>query len=698
MPQVQQPTVGDNPPPNPEGNPPPNPEGNPPPNPEGNPPPNPEGNPPPNPGGNPPPNPPGQPGPNNAGGGQNGNEVMSRETGMQYAVATTAPQGQLVTGQKASIVLNAFGFNQSGGALSLDHPAGVYADGERLFVADRGNHRVLIWNTLPTANVPPDVVIGQPDMQSNVSGDGLASMNWPSVVRSDGQRLFVADTNNNRVLVWNRIPTQNGQPADYAITAKNLQWPWGLWTDGQTLMVSGTRTAQVLVWRSIPTGASEPDFVLTVAGKFGTPRTITSDGTFLMVGDHNAKDPNSANGQGAFVWNTFPSDDAPYDFLMTDPKDAHGAWLQGALTPQGQLLALGVTLHIWQSAPTTATDAPDVSLDFKHDGGDGADVAIAGDLVYVSLYNGDRVLIYDGIPTTAADQPIAALGSDDIRTNPMRADYHINNPQPYTDGQHLVVVSDFDRMMHIYRSIPDVSNAAPDIVYTLPESTWDGELYDGTLLLAGRALYVWRSLPLNGEKPDVMIRRTKDFEFRDVRGVAYDGTYTYLADRDGNRILIYEGIPDENSSAVASVAVPQPTRLSTDGTYLAVASTEGGPGGSVTVWRNADMLSGAPGTLVGRGEGIRMNLPQHALVANGRLFVGDTGFHRVQIWNSLEHAINDQAPDIVVGASQVDVIPASEQNGQDTLSWPACLAFDGSYLWVGGFKFNHRLLRFDVQP
>jgi hypothetical protein len=93
-----------------------------------------------------------------------------------------------------------------------------------------------------------------------------------------------------------------------------------------------------------------------------------------------------------------------------------------------------------------------------------------------------------------------------------------------------------------------------------------------------------------------------------------------------------------------------------------------------------------------------MNLPQHALVANGRLFVGDTGFHRVQIWNSLEHAINDQAPDIVVGASQVDVIPASEQNGQDTLSWPACLAFDGSYLWVGGFKFNHRLLRFDVQP
>jgi len=698
-PQAQQPTSNGNPPPNNPGqNNPNNPGQNPPPNnPEQNPPPNnPEQNPPPNnPGQNPPPN---NPGPNNGVAGQNSNEVTVRETGAQYATTSTSPQGQLVTGQPASIVLNALGFNQSGGPLSLDHPAGVYADDTRLFVADRGNHRVLIWNTLPTANVPPDIVIGQPDMQSNLSGDGLANMNWPSVVRSDGQRLFVADTNNNRVLVWNRIPTQNGQPADYAITAENLQWPWGLWTDGQTLMVSGTIRSQVLVWRSIPTAAREPDFVLTAAGKFGTPRTITSDGTFLMIGDHNAKDASSANGQGAFVWKSFPTADTPYDFLLTDPKDGHGAWLQGALTPQGQLLALGVTLHVWQSPPTDPTDMPDVSLDFKHDGGDGADVAIAGNMVYVSLYNGDRVLIYDGIPTSATDQPIAALGSNDIGTNPMRAEYHINNPQPYTDGQHLVVVSDFDRMMHVYRSIPDESNAAPDVVYTLPESTWDGELYNGTLLLAGRALYVWNKLPLNGEKPDAMIRRTKDFEFRDVRGVAYDGTYTYLADRDGNRVLVYQGIPDENSSALVSLDVPQPTRLSTDGTYLAVASTEGGPGGSVTVWRNADVLQGAPGTLVGRGQTIRMNLPQHALVTNGMLFIGDTSFNRVQIWNSVERAMSDQAPDIVLGSPQVDVIPVREQNGQDTLSWPACLAFDSRYLWVGGFKFNHRLLRFDVQP
>jgi hypothetical protein len=92
-----------------------------------------------------------------------------------------------------------------------------------------------------------------------------------------------------------------------------------------------------------------------------------------------------------------------------------------------------------------------------------------------------------------------------------------------------------------------------------------------------------------------------------------------------------------------------------------------------------------------------MNLPQHALVYNGMLLVGDTNFNRVQIWNSVERAMQDAAPDIVIGAKKIQEIPSIEQNGQDTLSWPACLAFDGSHLWVGGFKFNHRLMRFDVK-
>ena len=60
------------------------------------------------------------------------------------------------------MVLYANDFNDSGGPSVLNHPTKVTTDGTRLIVADTYNHRVLIWNKIPTENYSPaDVVIGQ---------------------------------------------------------------------------------------------------------------------------------------------------------------------------------------------------------------------------------------------------------------------------------------------------------------------------------------------------------------------------------------------------------------------------------------------------------------------------------------------------------------------------------------------------------
>ncbi|HIG92672.1 TPA: hypothetical protein HA234_00565, partial [Candidatus Woesearchaeota archaeon] len=88
------------------------------------------------------------------------------------------------------------------------------------------------------------------------------------------------------------------------------------------------------------------------------------------------------------------------------------------------------------------------------------------------------------------------------------------------------------------------------------------------------------------------------------------------------------------------------------------------------------------------------NLPQAVLASAGHLFIADTGFHRVLVWNSLDEAVAGKNPDIVLGEENLeDVIP---EIGRDKLFWPAGLAFDGSYLWVGEFKFSGRILRFSV--
>ena len=89
----------------------------------------------------------------------------------------------------------------------------------------------------------------------------------------------------------------------------------------------------------------------------------------------------------------------------------------------------------------------------------------------------------------------------------------------------------------------------------------------------------------------------------------------------------------------------------------------------------------------------KTNLPQHAIVKHGMLFVADTCNNRVLIWNRVEEAISGKwPPDAVLGKPGLeDARPAI---GRSSLFFPGALSFDGNYLWVGEFKFSNRILRF----
>ncbi len=282
-------------------------------------------------------------------------DAVSRVTRLtsQYPKAPGGLTGWFATGQPADLMLSGHGFNTTGGPLLFNHPRGLASDGTRLLLSDGNNNRVLIWNQLPTGNVPPDLVLGQADFSTNNPGTGLHQLNWPgqvSVTR-DG-RVVLADTYNERLLVWSSFPTRNAQPADLEIRNSILKWPWGAWTDGTRLVASATGGAAILVWQSFPTrGDQPPDFVLSGNG-VGTPRTITSDGTFLVVGDHNA----FADRVGNFFWKTFPTTTRAPDFFASDPSDARSAWMQGDVTGDGKLVMLGRYLNVWNGVP--ADDVP----------------------------------------------------------------------------------------------------------------------------------------------------------------------------------------------------------------------------------------------------------------------------------------------------------------------------------------------------
>lgn len=648
-----------------------------------------------------------------------GETISVKAIGAKYKIVSSKPtNGWFQTGQGADIALSAIDFNNTGGPLLFNHPGTVASDGTHLLLADRNNNRVLIWNKLPTGNTPPDLVLGQKNFTTNNSGNGLDEMNWPVSVSVGGGKVVVTDTNNDRILIWNRFPTQNGQPADLIINSagdnesapakRRVSWPWGVWTDGKKLAVTSTSGAQgttvILIWNTFPTQNDQAaDLYLKGQGAMGTPRTITSDGNHLIVGDHNANIAAQysaqfygTSGQGNFFWKNWPAkDDEPYDFFMSDPYDPRGAWMQGDFTKDGKLVMLGVKLHIWNSFPENANDKPDVSMGpFK--GGDGSSAVVASGRLYLSLSNDNKIVGFNSLPTSPGAKPNFAVGSPDIYTNTLDTNFIMSNPVPATDGKSLFVSSDFDRKLYVYKNLPDESGAHPDFVYSLPDAPWDNELFGDTLALAGkRTVIIWKKLPKNGEKPDLILQNSiGNVSLQELQGVAMDAKYFYLADGgNANKIYVWEGLPAQNSNPKFAISTDKPGRLSSGGKYLADAATAVGQDGSIRIYRIDSLSSQSqPVTLGGPGK---FNLPQGALVSGEHLFVGDTGYNRVLIWKNIEDAISGKAADVTLGAGNFS--KKGGIVGRNMFFMPATMAFDGSFLWLGEFKFSERLLRFSVK-
>ncbi len=170
-------------------------------------------------------------------------------------------------------------------ASTVNVPTGICACANGMAVADAWNHRILVWKTLPEDNnVPADIVLGQSDFKSNEANLGkdyaaANSMHWPYGVAWLDDHLFVADSENRRVLIWSGMPTANGQPADIVLgqhnfeirdenagndpSAMSMRWPHGITLWCGHLCVSDAGNNRIMIWKGIPeTNGMNCDYVL----------------------------------------------------------------------------------------------------------------------------------------------------------------------------------------------------------------------------------------------------------------------------------------------------------------------------------------------------------------------------------------------------------------------------------------------------
>lgn len=201
--------------------------------------------------------------------------------------------GSLANGAPAAIVLGQADFtsmqaNRGGNpdANTLNQPRGVHFDGQNLYVADTGNHRVLSWLGVNLATLqngtPATNVTGQANFTSNDPNRGSTtstdrSLFSPAAVYADGSVVYIADVGNNRVMVWDFIAAMNGDEArgvlgqpnfssnavnqsagPGAATASSLNQPRDVFSDGNQLYVADFGNSRVLIWNSATPDTGAP--------------------------------------------------------------------------------------------------------------------------------------------------------------------------------------------------------------------------------------------------------------------------------------------------------------------------------------------------------------------------------------------------------------------------------------------------------
>lgn len=147
----------------------------------------------------------------------------------------------LTTGGAASRILGIPGQQQTTpvNSTGLGNAIGVTAIGTNILVADTSNNRILEFGAVsswPAASsqVSPaaTAVIGQPDFMSSMANQGgqpsAATLSGPVDLTSSSSELFVADSGNNRILVYPAAPSPSPTASrvigqmDFPYSAPNL--------------------------------------------------------------------------------------------------------------------------------------------------------------------------------------------------------------------------------------------------------------------------------------------------------------------------------------------------------------------------------------------------------------------------------------------------------------------------------------------
>lgn len=575
----------------------------------------------------------------------------------------------------------------------------AFFDGQRLYVGN--GPRVLVWSGgLPEdPYAPPDVVLGRPDLVT--VGSGVSAADFSGRVRaiwSDGRRLVVAE--GNRVLIWNRIPTESHAPADLVLgqedfdgaapnaggapSAATLSAPAAIASDGQRLLVADTINHRALVWRTFPRLLGQPaDFVV---------------------------------GQQSFTENRIRGG----AISMYQP---YGVYFDGTRTlftsAFGCACALGVEGPVDSDNPspqiTVGEDSPTrvTPTSFSQPGSMSA-LPGGGFALFNRVAN--RVSLWRAFPERPDQIPDVVVGQPDLTVGgavlaPVAASSFAAWEQASIDAANgVLLVPDAQRLL-VWRSIPEHDFAPADLVigqpgFTTAEAGIDYRnigretmAFPSGLAVAGarsafadegNSRVVLRTLEPEGGERLLVLGQADAQGFAPNRGraapgpdtlsgpraVATDGERVVVADTQNHRVLVWDRWPDRDG-APADRVIGQPD-------FRTGAPNRGRSDEDTDGWPDASARA--------------LFYPSGVALTAGQVVVADTFNHRVLTF-ALGGGAEDPAASGVVGQPDFTAVGPNRGEGWftkrgDGLAMPMGVEVDaGGRLWVAD-RENNRVLGF----
>jgi hypothetical protein len=317
------------------------------------------------------------------------------------AVAVTYPYVPLTTNQAAATVVGWPAFDTPSADVaspsSFRRPIGrPWFDGDRLVISDFHGAQALAFEPVPSQpGAAAAWFLGSDDGTGGpVSRDPGATYGPTSLQAVDG-RLFLLETGNQRLQVFDPVPDASGAVGDYVVGKADFadadmgcaRATWGDAEDfhigGGRLVVADTSHHRVLVYLSVPTGPGAlPDLVLGQAGfdacqanrglaaapdSLRGPEGVWTDGERLVVAD--------TSNHRVLVWTAFPTVSGQPAAMVLGQSDfttsTPAAGAQGMEQPvkvdgNGNQLAVAdagnARVLVWDTFPTTMQEAADFVL------------------------------------------------------------------------------------------------------------------------------------------------------------------------------------------------------------------------------------------------------------------------------------------------------------------------------------------------